>query len=146
MSSSRSREKQDVPEWAYRLYSEEEPEFWIYDNYRKNLEGNQEFTITVKRRSEHFGEADYVKLVLLEPDESNWPGEFFPADRQTQFAGTKRKRWNGCISITFDDLVMITPGVFRIQVEIMQYRGGSRRDILLDVLTSKDIEFPEIAV
>ncbi|KAI0882274.1 uncharacterized protein GGS22DRAFT_191443 [Annulohypoxylon maeteangense] len=144
MSSQRSGEQSTASPWAYTLYPADAPEFYIYDNHRKNLEGNQEFTITVKRRSEFFGEADYVKIYLLEWDQEGSRG--FVHCEQTRLAGTKKKRWNSRRSITFDDLAMVSAGLFRIEVEIWKYCGGQRHDIRLDTLISNDIEFPEIVV
>ncbi|KAI1091552.1 hypothetical protein F5B19DRAFT_458105 [Rostrohypoxylon terebratum] len=140
----RAPEQQEAPSWAFTLYSEERPEFYIHDNLHKNLDGNQQFTITVKRRSDSLSALDYVKIWLLEWDDKAGAAGGFVKTRQTKLYGSKKKRWCDRKSITFDDLEMISPGVFRIQVEIYRHRGGTLNDALLETLISNDIEFPEI--
>ncbi|KAI1455741.1 hypothetical protein F4805DRAFT_459385 [Annulohypoxylon moriforme] len=129
------------PSWTWTIYPDEAPEFCIYDNHPKNLAGYNEFTVTVKRRSAA-AEADYVKIYLLEWDAESAHGGFVSCD-QEKFTGTKKKRWDSRRSITFDDLELTEPGLYRLEVEIYRYRGGSRHDVLLERLISNDIEKPE---
>ncbi|XDG08326.1 hypothetical protein ABKA04_007941 [Annulohypoxylon sp. FPYF3050] len=142
----RAREPQEPPEWAFTLYSESRPEFYIHDNHYKNLAGCQQFAITVKRRSQCLGERDYVQLCLLEWSDDEGVSGRYTKTRQTKLYGTTKKRWDGQKSITFDDLEMVSAGIFRIHAEVYRYRGGEGHDALLQTLISNDIEFPEIEV
>ncbi|KAI2469760.1 hypothetical protein F4781DRAFT_442302 [Annulohypoxylon bovei var. microspora] len=139
---SSATERSTTPASEYTLYSEEVPEFWIYDNHRKNLEGNQEFTITVKRRSQQSDDGDYVRIQLLEWCTQHMPAQFAPT-RPTKLVGSVTKRWYGNMSITFDDLAVACPGLYRLRVEVMRYRGGYGRDAVLETLISNDLDWPD---
>ncbi|KAI0837142.1 hypothetical protein F5Y06DRAFT_297928 [Hypoxylon sp. FL0890] len=122
----------------------QEPEFWISDDKPMQLGEVQEFSITVKRTSDP-APKDYTRIWLYE-----WVAgldKFAPTHPQKLW-GTVMQPWNGGRSVKFDDLALLSDGLFRVRVDIMQYNGGAGKDIIVQTLFSENIhmKFPELDV